>query len=299
MNNQKWLITIVAAVVVLLTPPLAYFVFAPDKSGEVKDFVVQKGDGFRDIAANLEKAGLVRSPAIFVLYSAVSGAAHQLKAGSYKLSPGLNVFKIVDVLKAGPAEDVAVRVREGESLAEVEASLVKAGILKPKALSKFPGKSLEGFLFPDTYRFFPNSTADSVVKKFFTNFYKQAVPVLTQKQESGSMNQELSVYEKLIVASILEKEAPSYDDRRLIAGVIYRRLRIGMALQVDSAPETYDHPGLPKKPIGNPGLDAIRAAADPLASEYLYYLSDPITKKTIFAKDFEEHKANKWKYLRK
>lgn len=281
---------ICAAVVILLMPPLAYFVSAPDKSGDVQSFVVQKGDGPRDISANLGRAGLIRSRAAFVVYSLISGSAHQLKAGSYKLSPGLNVFKMVKVLREGPEEDIAVRVRDGEPLSEVEASLVKAGILKPKALSRFPGKSLEGFLFPDTYRFFPNSTANDVVEKFMTNFYKQAVPALKDSQRD--------FYETLIIASILEKEVPFHEDRRLVSGLLYRRLRIGMALQVDAAPETYDHPGLPAKPIGNPGADAIRAAANPLASEYLYYLSDPKTKKTIFSKTFDEHVQNKFKYLR-
>ncbi|MDP1719251.1 MAG: endolytic transglycosylase MltG [bacterium] len=287
---KNWLMIICAAVVILVMPPVAYFVSGPDKSGDAKVFVVEKGDGPRDIAAHLESAGLIRLRAAFVVYSFLSGAADQLKAGSYKLSPGLNVFKMVAALEEGPAEDVAIRVKEGETLADVEASLVKAGILKPKALSKFPGKSLEGFLFPDTYRFFPNSVAEAVVKKFFDNFYQQAAPVLKDSQHD--------FYDTLIIASILEKEVPFHDDRKLVAGLLYKRLKIGMALQVDAAPETYDHPGLPKKPIGNPGLDAIRAAANPLASEYLYYLSDPVTKKTIFSKTFDEHVANKFKYLR-
>ncbi|MDO8466952.1 MAG: endolytic transglycosylase MltG [bacterium] len=286
----RWLPIILVAIVIFTAPPAAYFVAPVNSAAAPQKFVVEKGDGMREIAAALEKDDLIKSPAAFVVYSVASGSAGKLKAGTYELSKAMNVFRIVDSLHAGPKEDISILVREGETLAEIEAKLVKAGIVKAKTLSRYPGKSLEGFLFPDTYRFFPNSPVDSVVKRFFTNFYNQAVPALKDSKRD--------FYETLIIASILEKEVPFHDDRKLVAGLLYKRLKIGMALQVDAAPETYDHPGLPKKPIANPGLDAIRAAANPQASEYLYYLSDPKTYKTIFSKDFDEHVQNKFKYLR-
>ncbi len=270
---------------------MVYFVSPAEKGGAGQMFIVEKGDGVREIAKSLEESGLIKSPAAFLVYGAVSGSADKLKAGAYDLSPAMNVFHIVDALRRGPKEDLTIRVGEGDTLAEIEAELVKLKIIKPKALSKFPGKSLEGFLFPDTYRFFPNSSIEDVVKKFMTNFYKQAVPALKDSPRD--------FYETLIIASILEKEVPFHDDRRLVAGVLYKRLKIGMALQVDAYPWTYEHAGLPPKPISNPGLDAIRAAANPIASDYLYYLSDPVTKKTIFSKTFDEHVANKFKYLKK
>ncbi|TSC81893.1 MAG: UPF0755 protein [Parcubacteria group bacterium Gr01-1014_19] len=277
---------------------MVYFVSPVEKGGAGQMFIVEKGDGVREIAKSLEESGLIKSPAAFLVYSAVSGSADKLKAGAYDLSPAMNVFHIVDTLRRGPKEDLTIRVGEGDTLAEIEAELVKLKIIKPKALSKFPGKSLEGFLFPDTYRFFPSSSIEDVVKKFMTNFYKQAVPALTQTNDSQLTTNDSGIYEKLIIASILEKEVPFHDDRRLVAGVLYKRLKIGMALQVDAYPWTYEHAGLPPKPISNPGLDAIRAAANPSASDYLYYLSDPVTKKTIFSKTFDEHKTNKLKYLK-
>ena len=103
----------------------------------------------------------------------------------------------------------------------------------------------------------------------------------------------------LILASLIEKEVPFHADRLMVSGILRKRLAIGMALQVDSAPETYQSQGLPREPITNPGLDAIFAAANPRSSPYLYYLSDPKTKKTIFAENFEQHKENKWLYLKK
>lgn len=296
--NRGWLPIIFVAVVIFTAPPVAYFVAPINTAAVPQKFTVEKGQGMREIANALDEEGLIKSPSIFILYSIASGSAGKLKAGVYELSQAMNVFKIVDALRAGPKEDLVILVKEGDTLAEIEARLVKAGIIKARALSRYPGKSLEGFLFPDTYRFFPNSPVDSVVKKFFSNFYKQAVPVLTQKYDQQPTTNNLSIYEKLIVASILEKEVPFHDDRKLVAGLLYKRLKIGMALQVDSAPWTYEHSGLPPKPIANPGLDAIRAAANPTASEYFYYLSDPKTHKTIFSETFDEHVANKRVYLR-
>lgn len=289
---------IIGALIVLFAPVMVYYVAPAGKSDTQVKLEIVKGDGVREISSKLERMGLIRSPRAFIIYSFVSGSASRLKAGTYELSPAMSVFSAVRALRSGPDEDVSILVREGETLPEIEAKLVQAKVLKKGELAKFPGKSLEGFLFPDTYRFFFNSSPESVVERFMSNFYRQAIPVLTQGPELRIMNNELSIYEKLIIASILEKEVPFHEDRRLVAGVLYKRLSIGMALQVDAAPVTYERPGLPPKPIANPGLDAIRAAVNPQASEYLYYLSDPKTKRTIFSKTFDEHVQNKFKYLK-
>ena len=118
------------------------------------------------------------------------------------------------------------------------------------------------------------------------------------------------VYITLIIASMIEKEIPLSSERPLVAGVMYQRLRIDMPLQIDATTlyakevknaryDTYQFYGLPPTPISNPGLDAIWAAAHPQESEFLYYLSDPRTKKTIFGKTIDEHNENRAKYLGK
>ena len=135
----------------------------------------------------------------------------------------------------------------------------------------------------------------------------------------------MDFYQILTAASLLEKEAPSFKDRRLISGILYKRLKAGIGLQVDatltyakcggafltcddpkvyrgdtsysSSYNTYLYKGLPPGPISNPGLEAIRAALEPLESGYWYYLSDPKTKKTIFSRTLEEHNENRAKYL--
>lgn len=280
-----------AGLIILTAPFVAYYLSPVDALAKNQDFRVEKGWGIQEISGALKDVELIKSSKIFLIYAVLSGSARQLKAGDYKLSKSMSLSKIVSNLETGPEEDVEIVVKQGDTLAGVEKKLAQSKILPLGKLSKFPGKSLEGFLFPDTYRFFPNSPASEVVKRFLSNFNDKAMSVLSQAPGD--------YYKTLIVASILEKEVPFLEDRYLVAGLLYKRLALGMPLQVDAAPETYDQIGLPKKPIANPGLDAIRAAVYPKASPYLYYLSDPVTKKTIFSKTFEEHKENKWKYLKK
>ena len=290
MSREKLIYISISVFFVLIVWAVVSYFFAP-VGGSVRavGFNIEQGVGFREIAHNLKGAGLIKSPATFLIYGFMSGSAHKLKAGNYTLSNDMSLPEIISALVQGPEEDIAITVKEGETLAEIEKKLVQAGIIKPGGLSKFPGKSLEGFLFPDTYRFFPNSPANDVIRKFLANF--QAKTKALSETYSGDF------YKALIVASLIEKEVPFSEDRHLVSGIIYKRLAIGMPLQIDAAPDTYNNYGLPKKPIANPGLDALRAAIYPKSSDYLYYLSDPLTKRTIFSKTFEEHKENKLKYL--
>lgn len=290
----------IGILIILMAPFAAYFLSPFDAEAKSQMFVIEKGWGVKEIAQALKSAHFIKSPVAFLVYSGISGSAHRLKAGSYELSQSMSLPKIVSVLRNGSKEDITIVVRQGETMAEIDKKLASLQILnKKEPLSKFPGKSLEGFLFPDTYRFFPNSSRNDIVKKFLTNFNKKAMPILSEYQAESIKYKALSYYDALIVASIIEKEVPFLEDRYLVAGILYKRLEISMPLQVDAYPWTYDHYGLPSKPISNPGVDAIRAAVYPKKSDYLYYLSDPVTKKTIFSKTFEEHKENKWKYLRK
>lgn len=293
---------------------------------------VVPGAGFRDIAELLENQKIIRSKNTFLIYGALSGSAHQLKPGNYLLSAGSSTPAIVLELTRGPKIDREITFPEGVTIKDMDMMLARAGILPAGAILKFPAKSLadkykflakarglEGYLFPDTYRFFLNSNTEQVVRKFLDNFEKKAQPVFATSDKRQVTN------DILIVASLLEKEAPDFQDRQIIAGIFYKRLELGIGLQVDatityakcggafltcadpkvyrkdlnfqSPYNTYLYNGLPLGPIGNPGLEAIKAALNPIESEYLYYLSDSKTKKTIFSKDLDEHLDNRVKYL--
>ena len=174
-------------------------------------------------------------------------------------------------------------------------------------------ETLEGFLFPDTYYFFKNSSPQVVARRFLDNWEIRASSLFISKH---------NVVEKVIVASLIEEEVLSEpQERALVAGLIFNRLQQNMPLQIDatlcyikdrfgcgkvipsdkeldSYYNTYKHRGLPPGPISSPGLSALRAAIFPKSSEYLFFISDPKTGKKVFAKTLDEHNQNIVKYLR-
>ncbi len=301
------------------------------RSMETRTVTVAAGAGAAEIAADLASRSLIRSPALFTLYAFFSGSAHRLKPGIYQLSQAMSARRIVASLVAGPPE-VTVRIREGASVADIERVLVDAGVLEEGTLraldvstlaGRYPflaeAATLEGFLFPDTYRFRFGEGAQEVAGRFLDSFSKKALPHLLA---GDAALLRADWYQTLITASLLEREVPSARDRRLVAGIFKKRLALGMALQVDatvayalcggyddcppltkadfavSSPvNTYQHPGLPPQPIANPGVGALTAALSPQSSPYLYYLPDPATGKTVFAATFEEHNDNRARYL--
>ncbi len=153
-------------------------------------------------------------------------------------------------------------------------------------------KDREGYLFPDTYFFLNNMDETDVVKSMSDNFEKKITPLLPNITFSGKTEKEI-----IIMASIIEGEAKGDTDRGIISGILWKRIKIGMPLEVDSAPETYKTKGLPENPIGNPGLKAIEAAINPQASPYLYYLHDK-NGNIHYAETFVLHEANIKKYLK-
>ena len=181
--------------------------------------------------------------------------------------------------------------------------------------------SLEGYLFPDTYRVYASSSAAEIITKLLTNFDQK----LTPQMRDDIKSQGKTIYDILIMASIIEKEAPinyatgDNRDAKIISGIFWRRLARGQALQsdatvsyilhdnktqhsgadltIDSPYNTYKYAGLPPGPICNPGLLAIEAAIYPASSSYDYFLTAPGTGQVIYARTYEQHLQNKYKYL--
>ncbi len=222
---------------------------------------------------------------------------------------------------------VKVTIPEGWTLAQIDEELFENKVTAEKGIiSSFDPekmstehpmlqgkKSLEGFMFPDTYEFFEGSSKEVIIDKFLDNFDAKIGPIIGAKT---------SPYDILKIGSLIEKETPDAGkDRFLVSGIIYKRLKEGMRLQLDatlcyaktgrecdkvfpqdkeinSPYNTYRSYGLPPTPISNPGISAIKAATAPEVSEYWYYISDPATKQAIFAKTLDEHGRNIVKYLR-
>ena len=190
-------------------------------------------------------------------------------------------------------------------------------IAKPDFLNDAPADAnLEGYLFPDTYRIFRDATAEDIIAKMLDNFNGKLSPAM----RADISKQGKSIHDIVVMSSIVEKEVRSAADKKIVAGILYKRLELGMKLevdvtinyisgknnpssaledlQIDSPYNTYKYYGLPPGPIANPGLDAIMAAIYPEKSPYLFYLNRQDTGETIFSKTYEEHLRNKAKYLK-
>lgn len=293
-------------------------------------FTIEKGEGSREIALNLQDQGLVRWSSDFRIYVATKGISSQLQAGSYLLSYSMNVPEIVDKFVSGDVLSVTLVAPEGYSIKDIEAGLLESGnkeydISRLKAsdfssrfgfLKSAPKEALlEGFLFPDTYQFSYEAEEEDVAKAMLENFDKKLSLSLRQAVEK----QKKSIFDIVTMASLIEKEVRTKEDKAIVSGILWKRLSVNMPLQVDatilyltekdsskvsteetkidSPYNTYKYAGLPIGPICNPGIESIEAAVYPKASAYWYYLSTP-EGKTIFSRTLDEHNIAKYKYLK-
>ncbi len=292
--------------------------------------------GFQGISRQLNDAHLVRNKYMFELAVLLAGLGKDLKAGTYELSPSMSSTAIAKALsKEASPNEVTLTIPEGWTNAQIGAYLESRGIgtsqdfisasnatdsrtILPDDrfdfLSEKPATaSLQGYLFPDTYRVFPTATATDVIKKMLTNFgIKVTADMRTQIRTQGR-----TLADVLTLASIVEREARTDADRRMVADIFWRRIGMGMPLQsdvtvkyatgksdvqpgdtqIDSPYNTYKYNGLPPGPIANPGLSSINAAINPQPNAYLYFLTD--SSGTVhYAKTYDEHVANVQQYLK-
>ena len=304
--NRKFIIVFFAAIFVLL---LVLQLAIPKCKGEEKLIKIEKGLGSGEVAQKLKDEGIIKSKWIFVLYVWIKGYSSHLQAGEYLLDSQMSIPKIARTIAKGEVAPnyVKVTIPEGWTNKQIEERLIVSGVLKTG--EKLP-KELEGYLFPDTYYFEKESTIDVVVKKMQDNF--------TEKTKSLDLHGR-NIYDVLKMASILEREVISDEDRAIAAGIFWKRLENNYPLEscatiayilgiekwrytyedtrIKSPYNTYINVGLPPTPINNPGLSSIIATLNPTKTDYNFFLTDPETGNTIFSKTLEEHNANKVKYL--
>lgn len=249
------------------------------------DFTVPAGTGASQIGLNLKNAGLIKNAQVFRYYVQFSGISSNIQAGDYRLSPNFSLFQIVDILSKSPLE-VRVTIPEGFTRAEVAAKFAKSLDQGQSFVDQFllNSRGDEGYLFPDTYLVANNATPGAVIAKMKLNFDSRTAGMNFTKNQ-------------VILASIIEKETKSIEERPIVAGILMNRLNAGMALQVDVAPETYKKTGLPTAPIANPGLISLEAAANPVKTDYWYYLHDA-TATIHYAKTLDEQNSNIKTYLK-
>lgn len=300
--------------------PLAFYlllrpVAAQNYPASNRKFTVRSREGFREITDSLGSAGLIRAPRVFEFYLLVSGNATRLKPGEYDLNANMSSWGITQTLRSGPDNQAKITIPEGSSVFEIDKLLSDGKVFKLGELISYATRNqVEGKLFPDTYIFYKNSGVEAAVKKMTDNFSAKAAPLLSSK---GDFNK------NLILASLLEKEVPTFEEKRIVAGILLKRIVNGVPLQVDStlcymkklqngqrcypitqkdikqnSPyNTYLYYSWPAGAIANPGLNSIKAALAPETTPYWFYLSDPVTGKTIFSDTLDTHNANVVKYL--
>ncbi|MBT3413061.1 MAG: endolytic transglycosylase MltG [Candidatus Jacksonbacteria bacterium] len=302
-----------------------------DEVNQENVFVIEKGEGVGVIAVHLEEREFISSAFWFKAYVLMKGLQGKVLAGTYILEKDWNLGKIVNVLSTGPlSNERVVTFLEGWTAKEMNEHVKTEEITTDESfitLVNNPGEiiqkyeflegvtQLEGFLFPDTYRIFKDAAVEDVIVRMLDEFDSR----LTTEMRAEIKNQNREVYDVVIMASILEREVRTLEDRKKVTDLILRRIDAGIPLQMDSTVNyvtgkdtpaislddtrlnspynTYKYGGLPPGPISNPSIESLTAAIYPEDNPYWYFLNAK-DGTTIFSKDFEEHKLNKSKYLR-
>jgi len=314
LKNKKFLIILGIILIFFILIIIFINITLPTHRGEEKIVVIEKGWGSDEIAQKLKDEDIIKNKWFFVFYVWFRKHNKNLQAGEYLLSPEMNVFEVAQKIEQGRVTPnwVRVTILEGWTNAYVTQHLINLGVIKP---TEGISRELEGYLFPDTYYFYKNSSVESVIKKMKDNFNQQ----ITKELKKDIEKQDKTLYDILIMASILEKELIAYEDKRIASGIFWKRIEDNFPLQscatiayvlginkarytyrdilTPSPYNTYLNTGLPPTPLNNPGLYSIKAAVYPIETDYYFFLSDPITGKTIFSRTAQEHNANKAKYL--
>lgn len=325
LKNRLWLtipLALLILAVLLGTVFLSLSQPVNPQSQEVKRFVIPRGQAVSVIGQRLEEEGLIKNALVFRLIVNKDGLANKIQAGSFDLSPSLTTNELAQELTQG-TNDIWVTIPEGWRREEIAQSLGEQELenFSPEEfLNLTTGQ--EGQLFPDTYLVPREMSTQQFVELLTQTFERKVGDGLAEEIETSAYDFE----DALVMASIVEREGRGAEQMRLVAGVLWNRIELGMPLQADATLQyvkgydtqednwwptplaadrqlnsvfnTYQHPGLPPAPIASPGVDAIRAALHPAQTSYLYYLHDA-EGEIHYANTLEEHNANVREYLLK
>ncbi|GHU24689.1 hypothetical protein FACS1894172_13800 [Spirochaetia bacterium] len=326
--KTKWF-RILSALLVLVVAAAAgtYIILVegnkPTSAEHPHFFEVRRGQSARSVGDNLFEAGVIRNRYVWYILCRVN--PETIKAGSYQIPPFLTQREIHQLLTKG--QQFKITIPEGSTLKKVARILSEAGICEedsfltattdPNILSQYHiiGPTVEGFLYPDTYFFPAPFPPDLVITVMLDTFINRLQDIQSEEYSPAE------IYQKVIIASIVERECRVPEEAPLIAGVLYNRLNINMRLQVDATIEyiiteiqglphperityanlridnpynTYQHTGLPPGPIGAPGAVALNAAFYPENHIYLFYrLLDPSSGRHQFSRNFDEHRTTR------
>ena len=306
---------------------------AAENAGQNIYFTVRSGMGIADIGRQLEQHRIIPSATRFRLYVKWKGLEDKFQTGVYALHPGMDMDIVISMMVNGETTAMKFTIPEGFGIKEIARRLSDMGLVdekefltKAKTYAPYdymrPADkqraaqqryAAEGFLFPDTYELHEAPTVDGIMRLMAQDLDTRLTPQL--RERAAEMN--LSLYDLITLASLVEKEARYEEDRPMVAQVFLKRLQVGMPLQTDTtlqylmdAPKedvsladtriespynTYQHDGLPPGPIASPGMAAIKAVLYPSATDYLYFVADR-DGHNHYATNYADHMVNVNKY---
>jgi len=303
---------------------------APSTNSEEIRFIINRGSSAEKIGSDLADEGLVKSALAFKIYTQLNDYTRNIPPGEFLVPQNLSLEELINHLLKGP-EEYWVTIPEGLRREEVVERFIEGlGLVAEEAVefrSEFlsASKNQEGYLFPDSYLFPPDISAAKVVTRLTNTFDSKTAKEFAQNLDKSNLNLQQAV----ILASVIERETKTSEERPVVAGIYLNRMEIGMALQadataqyamankrcanrsgcdwwqtpsradleIDSPYNTYQITGLPVAPIANPGITSLMAVVDPEASDYFYYIHDD-DGQIHYAKTLAKHNANVSRYLR-
>lgn len=309
-----WLMFVVAVVSVWCALYFLLFV-APADFPVGKMVTISSGETVLEAAHELAADHIILHPQVFYALVRLLNDDHGVHAGTYLFDSRISLPSVVSRLISGDTHISTIRLTfpEGETAQQMS---VAVGHAMPNVTANqflAEAQPYEGYLFPDTYNFAPDATAKEMTDTLRENFDTRIASLTPEIQTSKHTLSDI-----VIMASLLEKEARTEQDKRMVAGILWHRIALHMPLQVDavfgyieskptfspslnelsidSPYNTYTHQGLPPGPIDNPGLESLEAAINPIQSNYLYYLTGT-DGNMYYATTFAQHKENRAKYL--
>ncbi|OGS20102.1 MAG: hypothetical protein A3J83_04510 [Elusimicrobia bacterium RIFOXYA2_FULL_40_6] len=276
---------------------------------------IPAGSTGKQITELLYENRLISNKKIFAFFSGLTNSVKKFQSGTYKLNQKMDMFKIMDVIKKGKVYSIKITIPEGYTAAQIAELLEQKNLAKKEAFLEIIEKEkLEGYLFPETY-FVPFGSTEKQIAGIMVNEFKK-----NYTPELGEQAKKLKMTEQSIItlASIIEKEAVAPEERALISGIFYNRLKKGWMIEscatvryalnkysdkltyknlgVASPYNTYEHHGLPPGPICNPGMPSIQAALNPAQTDLMFFFSNG--KGTHeFSKYYKQHLEKQKKQL--
>lgn len=309
---MKFKIGFLAIFLVFIFVLVLYFYLSlspPSTDSSKKFFVINEGDSLSTIALRLEKNKFIRNRFSFIIYSYLLGLNEKIQAGNFYLTSSQKIPDLIKNISRGGSTDYWLKIIPGTRIEQ----------FSPSDEFTLISRELEGKLFPDSYLIPQDYTSENILSVIDKNYQKKLA------EAKIDATTKYTDEEVLIIASLLEREAKTLNDKKIIAGIIDNRLSNQMPLQIDATVQyardslgspsdywkpitkadlnfvspynTYKNQGLPPAPICNPGLDSLIAAYHPIITDYLYYIHDS-TGQIHYASTLTEHNENVAKYLK-